>query len=74
MRRLPTLLVALGLAAGSAGLAACGEDDVSDAARDAGKSAEEAGEDIGRSAEDAYEQGKDEAGEVKDDVENELSD
>ena len=61
MRRLTTFLVAAGVAVGSAGMAGCGEDDVEDAARDAGNTAE-----------DVYEQGKDEAGEVGKDLEREI--
>ena len=61
MRRFTTLLVTAGVAIGSAGMTGCGEDDVEDAARDAGNTAE-----------DAFEQGKDEAGEVGKDVEREL--
>ena len=59
MRRIATLLVALGIAA--SGVAGCGEEDVEDAARDAGNAAEEAGNEA-----------KDEAGEVKKDVEREI--
>ena len=61
MRRISTVIATLVLAAGGAGLAGCGEDDVEDAARDAGNTAE-----------DAYEQGKDEAGEIGKDVEREI--
>jgi hypothetical protein len=58
-RQLPTLAVTLLI--GAAGIAGCGEDDVEDAARDAGNTAEDVGN-----------QAKDEAGEVKKDVEREI--
>jgi drug/metabolite transporter (DMT)-like permease len=58
-RQLPTLAVTLLI--GVAGIAGCGEDDVEDAARDAGNTAEDVGN-----------QAKDEAGEVKRDVEREI--
>ena len=61
MRRFTTLLVAAGVAIGSAGMAGCGEEDVEDAARDAGNTAE-----------DAVKEGKDEAGEIGKDVEREI--
>ena len=72
MRRFTTLLVAAGVAIGSAGMAGCGEDDVEDAARDAGNTAEDAAKDAGNTAEDAAKDAGDAAEDVGNDIEEEV--
>jgi hypothetical protein len=69
-RRTAAIITAGLLALG--GVAGCGEDDVEDAARDAGNTAEDAANDAGEAAEDAAGEVEDEAGEAADDVQNEV--
>ncbi len=57
-RRIATYITAGLLALGAAG---CGEEDVEDAARDAGNTTEDVGD-----------QAEDEAGEIGNDIENEI--